>query len=232
VWKVWGVPQAINAGDGMFTLAFAAMQRLRWRNVSNSTILNALDTFTHTCLALTEGQHLDMGFERRDDVTVPEYMRMIVGKTAALVGASVSIGARIGGANEPQCAALQHFGQAVGMAFQIRDDILGIWGDPQITGKPAGNDILRRKKSYPLLYALNHPRLGEQLETLFGDHFDADKLPQALDLLAESGALQEAERAAQEQHDVSIMALQQALGEGATSSALWSLADSLLRRAA
>lgn len=230
VWKVWGVPQAINAGDGMFTLAFAAMQRLRQRDVSNSTVLKALDTFTQTCLELTEGQHLDMSFEQRDEVTVKEYMRMIQGKTASLVGACTSIGARVGNASDEVCDALQRFGQAVGMTFQIRDDILGIWGDPAVTGKPAGNDVLRRKKSFPILYALNHPGLGEQFEALMGEDFSANKLPNALEILDKSGARQEAERAAEAWHQASIAALQQALGENATNGALWALADSLLAR--
>ncbi len=235
VWKVWGIPQAINAGDGMFTLAFAAIQRLRQRDVSNSTTLSALQTFTQTCLELTEGQHLDMSFEQRNEVTVREYMRMIQGKTAALVGACTSIGARIGstsssGANEEQCDAFKRFGEAVGISFQIRDDILGIWGDPQVTGKAAGNDVLRKKKSLPMLYALNHPGLGEQFETLLGDDFGPKTLPHALEILEKSGARAEAEQAAQAWHDASIAALQQAIGTQASDSAIWSLAESLLNR--
>ena len=165
-WKLWGVPQAINMGDGMYTLAFAAVQRLPAAGVAPATALAALNRFTSACVALTEGQHLDMSFEGRDSVTVEEYLRMIQGKTAALVGASVAIGAQIGGASPAQDDALQQFGQAIGLAFQIQDDILGIWGDPEVTGKAAGNDILRKKKSFPLLHALNHPEVGPRLAEL------------------------------------------------------------------
>ena len=105
-------------------------------------------------------------------VTVDEYLRMIQGKTAALVGASVAIGARIGGATPIKTNDMLQFGQAVGMAFQIQDDILGIWGDPEVTGKAAGNDIVRRKKSLPLLYALNHAQTGTRMRALFTESAD------------------------------------------------------------
>lgn len=230
VWKVWGVPQAVNAGDAMFTLAYASLQRLTRRGVSAETTLQALQRFTQTCLALTEGQHLDMGFEQRTDVTVAEYMRMIQGKTAALVGASVAIGALIGGASPAQADALQAFGSAIGLAFQIQDDILGIWGDPAVTGKAAGNDILRRKKSLPMLHALNHDRVGEQFETLLADDLGPAQLPQALNLLVQAGTRSFAETQMQAQHDAGLNALHTALGDRYTDSALFALAESLLNR--
>jgi len=230
VWKIWGIPQGINAGDSMFALAFAAMQRLERRGVTASLTLAALNLFTDTCLALTEGQYLDLSFEQRLEVTVDEYMRMIQGKTAALVGASVAIGALIGGATPEQDAHLQEFGQALGLAFQIQDDILGIWGDPAETGKAAGNDILRRKKSLPMLHALTHPRVGEQFETLLSENLGAEQLPQALALLEEAGTRQFAEEKMVAQHDRGIRALEKALGERAEKSALLVLANSLLNR--
>ncbi len=232
VWKIWGVPQAINAGDGMFALAFAAMQRLVRRGISADHTLQALSLFTQTALKLTEGQHLDMNFEQRMVVSVDEYMRMIHGKTAVLVGASVAIGALIGGAAAPQVAALQQFGEAIGLAFQIQDDILGIWGDPEETGKAAGNDILRRKKSLPILHALNHDRVSEQFETLLDHDLSPEQLPKALDLLEQAGTRQFAEAAMRQQHELGLAALQQALGERAQNSMLLALTDGLLSRRA
>lgn len=232
LWALWGMPQAINVGDGMFALAFAALQRSLRRGIAAEQTLAALDLFTQTCLALTEGQHLDMGFEQRTQVTVDEYLRMIQGKTAALVGASVAIGALIGGAAPEQVAGLQRFGHAIGLAFQIQDDILGIWGDPVVTGKPAGNDILRRKKSLPILYALQHERAGEQFETLLAAELRSGQLQHALSLLEQSGARAFAESEAHRQHDDAIAALEVALGERAAGSALLALAESLLNRRA
>lgn len=232
LWKVWGAPQAINAGDAMFTLAFDAMQRLARRGVSAPTTLDALARFTQTCLALTEGQHLDMGFETRTNVTVAEYMRMIQGKTAALVGASVAIGAIIGGADATQIEALQRFGIASGLAFQIQDDILGIWGDPQVTGKAAGNDLLRRKKSLPILYTLNHPYVGEQFETLLGPHFNTEQLPLAYTLLDQAAARAHADQAMRQQHEIAIAALHEVFGDRTPETMLWALTEGLLERQA
>lgn len=230
VWKLWGVPLAINAGDALFTLAFAAMQQVVRRGVSATTAMSALQIFTQTCLALTEGQYLDMSFERRESVTVAEYMRMIQGKTAALIGASTAIGALLGGATSEQAQHLQAFGQAAGLAFQIQDDILGIWGDPAVTGKAAGNDILRRKKSLPMLYTLAHDLVGEQFETLLDDNFTVAKLPQALHLLDQAGARAFAEASVRTEHERSRLALNKALGAQAEGSMLWGLAESLLNR--
>ena len=231
VWKLWGVPLAINAGDALFTLAFAAIQQVVRRGVPATTAMSALQLFTQTCLALTEGQYLDMSFEKRDDVTAAEYMRMIQGKTAALIGASTAIGALLGGATADQAQHLQAFGQAAGLAFQIQDDILGIWGDPAVTGKAAGNDILRRKKSLPMLYTLTHDHVGEQFETLLDDPtFTAEQLPQALHLLDQAGARAYAEAAVRAEHERSRLALRQALGAEVAESMLWGLAESLLNR--
>jgi geranylgeranyl diphosphate synthase type I len=221
-WKLWGVPQAINMGDGMYTLAFAAVQRLPATGVSPATTLAALARFTGACVAITDGQHLDMSFERRDQVTV--------GKTAALVGASVAIGAQIGGASPAQDEALQRFGQAIGIAFQIQDDILGIWGDPEVTGKAAGNDILRKKKSFPLLHALNHPQVGSRFAALLTGEITPAQLPQALALLDEAGAQSYAQDQVGVWHERGMAALYAALGDHARHSMLFALTEQLLNR--
>ena len=120
------------------------------RGLSAERTLEAFHVFDETCLRLTEGQYLDMSFENRMDVTVDEYLTMIAGKTAALVGASLELGALVGAAAPDTRQHLAEFGRHLGLAFQIQDDILGIWGDEALTGKSAESDILTRKKSLPV----------------------------------------------------------------------------------
>lgn len=231
VWKQWGVPQAINAGDGLFALAFEAAQRLFDRGVSAKTTLAVLRFFTQMCVDLTEGQHLDMRFEQRSDITVEEYLRMAQGKTAALVGASVAIGAVVGGGEAVQNEALWRFGRDVGLAFQVQDDVLGIWGDPEETGKAAGNDVLRRKKSLPMLYTLNHPGVGARFASLIGaEDFGTAQLDAALALLDEAEARPVAEAQVKRLHERALSWLHDALGDRAAASPLRTLADSLLNR--
>ncbi|MFM7172869.1 MAG: polyprenyl synthetase family protein [Caldilinea sp.] len=229
LWSVWGVPQAINAGDAMFALAFAALQRLSTTQVAAAQQLAALQLFTDTSVALTEGQHLDMHFEQRRQVSVAEYLHMIEGKTAALIGASVALGGLVGG--DSTYVPLRRFGQSLGLAFQIQDDLLGIWGDPAVTGKAAGNDILRRKKSLPLLHALNDPLCGEALHALlWSDRLTDADLPEALRLLEQAGARTYATDQMKIFYTASQQALQEALGAEAPASLLWATASWLMQR--
>jgi geranylgeranyl diphosphate synthase type I len=230
VWKVWGVPLGINAGDGMFTLSFAAVQRLTQRGLNSKATLAVLDLFTQTCLSLTEGQFLDISFEQRPVVSTDEYMNMIQGKTAALIGASVAIGAQVAGASTSQQTDMLQFGQATGLAFQIQDDILGIWGDPAVTGKPVGNDILNRKKSLPLLHALGHPTVGDQMQAIYALPVDANQVDGVLELLENAGTRRFAEEQMLIQYEVAHAALESALGPRAASSPLLMLAEGLLHR--
>ena len=239
LWALWGVPQAINVGDGMFALAFAAILRSAETSPGdgmpaaaggNGRSLAAFDRFTQICIGLTEGQHLDMSFEEREDVTVAEYLRMIEGKTAALIAGSIALGALFGGAGKLETESLHRFGYNIGLAFQIQDDILGIWGDPEVTGKPAGNDILRRKKSLPLLYGLEQPQLGTGIRDLWRRGITEANLPEAITLLEEAGAKRWSADQVLRYHSEGLQALNQALGEQTGRSPLLALADKLLRR--
>lgn len=153
VWKLWGEAQAINAGDGMHVLAYTALLELRRCDVPDALVTNLLQLMASTSLIITEGQHLDLAFERRDDVTPADYLDMIGRKSAALLSAATAMGALVAEAPAAAVDALGEYGYQLGMAFQIRDDVLGIWGTAETTGKPA-NDLKRRKKTLPSIYAL------------------------------------------------------------------------------
>ncbi len=153
VWKLWGMPQAINAGDGMFTLAHLAMDRLRCRGVSCDRIMDVRETFDRACLALTHGQYLDISFESRERVSVDEYRHMISGKTAALIGASTAIGATLAGS--PTVAQYEAFGRELGLAFQIQDDVLDLTSKGFAKKKGGfGQDVTEGKRSLMVIHTL------------------------------------------------------------------------------
>ncbi len=161
LWKVWGLAHGINCGDGMFALAILQLARLPECGVSPERSLRAQRSFMETCIRLTEGQYLDLSFEQRTDVDLDAYFKMIQGKTAALISCATYLGALLGGADGATADAYARFGENLGLAFQVIDDILGIWGQEEETGKSAVSDIAERKKSLPIVYALHDPELRE-----------------------------------------------------------------------
>ena len=168
VWTFAGAAQAINAGDGMFTLAHLAMYRLAAAGVDPARMVAAARELHEACLRLVEGQYLDISFEERADVTLEEYLRMAGGKTAAMFAAPFAIGALLAGAEPEVAAAYREFGRRLGLAFQAVDDVLGIWGDPAVTGKPVGDDLASRKMTYPVIVAMSAPG-GDRLRAAYED---------------------------------------------------------------
>jgi len=156
LWAVWGVPLAINAGDALFALSRLALYRLLEDGFSERRVLALMRVYDETCLALCEGQYLDISFERQSDVTVDAYLEMIGKKTAALVGASVQAGAILATDDPEAIEAYRRFGYDLGMAFQMADDVKGSFWTAAETGKPVAGDVRKRKKTLPLVWALEH----------------------------------------------------------------------------
>jgi geranylgeranyl diphosphate synthase, type I len=153
VWKLWGEAQGINIGDAMFATAGRAIVD------SSSDPVTALDLarrFGDTARTLTEGQYLDMTFESRADVHAEQYATMVEKKTGALIELSLWAGARLGEANDRTLSAMSGFGHELGKAFQIHDDIAGIWASRDRTGKEAGTDLRNGKKTLPILLAAEY----------------------------------------------------------------------------
>ena len=155
VWAAWGVNEAINAGDLM--QALAVHTALQSGPVAASLLLDAT-------AAMIEGQSMDVGFETRS-VALKEYLRMIDGKTGALIVAAFQLGGAVAAADDATQAVLRRLGRAVGRAFQIQDDLLGIWGDAGVVGKPNASDVRQRKKSYPTVLAFERAH-GDDRTTL------------------------------------------------------------------
>ncbi len=231
VWSWAGEAQAINTGDAMFVIAHLAMLRLRAINIPDARVLNALQVFDDTCIRLTEGQYLDMSFESRTDVTLDEYLLMISGKTAALLSASALLGALIAGSEKLD--AYRAFGYELGLSFQIEDDILGIWGEEALTGKSATGDIITRKKTLPVLYALDQSGpVAERLRAFYTREapLTADEVPVVLALLDKLNARDYAMAQGLSHAEAALSALDVAAGDAETIDLLASLVRRLVGR--
>jgi geranylgeranyl diphosphate synthase, type I len=229
VWKQWNVAQAINAGDAMFAQAHLALQRLVDCGVPAARVVQALRAFDAMCVHLTIGQHLDMSFETRADVTAAEYMAMIEGKTAALVKACCEIGAIVAGADEARIEALGEFGRGVGLSFQLQDDVLGIWGDPAKTGKQ-DSDLAHGKKTLPVLFAAEHDARVRELYFAKYAKLHEDEINQLKQLIEAAGGRAHTEQAAEAAYANSMESWESADLSNKAGQALRELAQSLLGR--
>lgn len=229
LWKLWGQAQAINAGDGMFALAHLAFARLPAHGVPVERAFAASRVFKETCLDLTHGQYLDMCFEDRLDVTAAEYLTMIEGKTAKLIAASTYLGAVLSGADATSAGHFFQLGFHLGMAFQVQDDILGIWGDTDVTGKSTSTDIQTQKKTLPVVLGLE--RSPELRQLYRGDSITPTQVPRIVKTLTQIGAREMAESLANEHHQKAMSALERTGAIGQAREALQELATKLLTRA-
>lgn len=170
VWSVWGVPQAINAGDGMYAISRLAIQRLRGRGIAPDRILDVSALLDRTCVRVCEGQFLDISYESRTDVTAERYRNMAARKTGALFAASVQAAGLLATDDTSVHEQLGRFGMEFGHSFQAHDDLQGIWGTSERTGKVEMNDLTKRKKTLPVALAFEKasPKARAELDALFG----------------------------------------------------------------
>jgi geranylgeranyl diphosphate synthase type I len=191
VWALHGVAQAINTGDMLFSLSRMALHRLTDLGFSDSKVLRLMRLYDQTCVALCEGQYIDIATSEADDLmSVDLYFDMIGRKTAALIAASIEAGALLATDDDEVIARYRGFGWALGLAFQLNDDLLGIWGAEQATGKQA-SDIARRKKTLPVIYAFEHagPEDRERLAALYGNGGPTDEnVDEIVAILERTGA--------------------------------------------
>lgn len=227
LWVKWGVPQAINAGDAMFTLAHLEMLRLA-DTLSTDIAFQASRILQETCLHLTMGQFLDINYEKHNQLDLEAYWPMVGGKTAALAAACTEIGALAAETSPARRALFREFGWSLGLAFQVQDDYLGIWGDIDLTGKSNESDLLTGKKSLPVLYGLS--KKGLFAERWLKGNVQADEIPELVLQLDREGAQEFTEAKANQLTQASLHALDQAQAQGEAGEALRALAMYLLQR--
>jgi len=233
VWKLWGVPLAINSGDGMFALAYEALWHLPENGISPERTLQTAHLFSEAIRLLTEGQYLDMSFEDENDVEVTAYLQMIRGKTAALMDISAGLGALLADCAPACLDAYRRFGRNLGFAFQMEDDILGIWGDEARTGKSAATDIMERKKTLPVLYAFSRPEVAPALREIYRQGtLSSHDVQRVLALLNRAGAKAYTVAQAKRYHKAAMAALDEVQNDRPAQADLRDLATTLTGRQA
>jgi geranylgeranyl diphosphate synthase type I len=210
VWSLWGIPKALVAGNAMQSVGDLALLEAARREVPPETVLKVSEILTSAYLEMIEGQCQDMDFESRTDITTEEYLRMIALKTGALIRSGLEIGALLAGGDATTVEAFRQFGSYLGRAFQIRDDFLGIWGDEATIGKAGGNDIRRRKKSFPVVCAFSQAQspARDDLRRIYQQkNLDEDDVHRVLAVLEEAGAREQSQRVTEASAAAALQAL-------------------------
>jgi geranylgeranyl diphosphate synthase type II len=228
VYKKWNDNVAILSGDAMMVKAFSELTITR-----PDAVPAILETFNVTALEVCEGQQYDMEFEERDDVTIPEYSEMIRLKTAVLLAACLKIGATIGRADDSQAQLMYDFGLNAGIAFQLQDDILDVYGESHKVGKQKGGDIISNKKTYLLLKAqeLADEQQAQQLNNwLNGHHNDKEKVEAVTAIYEELNVRQLAEQEMWRHFNIGLEALDGVNGNPEWKSILNQFTTKLMHR--
>ncbi len=227
VYVKWNTNTAILSGDAMFVLAYEQIAQ-----VAPTVLKEVLACFNKTALEVCEGQQLDLDFEVLDSVSIDDYIHMITLKTAVLLAASLKIGALAGGADNDTAQHLYEFGLNLGIAFQLHDDILDVFGEPEKVGKQPGGDIIANKKTFLYLKSLelaDTESREELIDWYSGPTYDVnEKVPKVKSLFEKVGVLPHAEAEQTRYYTIAIGHLE-ALA-GIDTSALKDFAEALMER--
>lgn len=234
-WSVFGSAQAILVGDALLALAPQVLLQATERGSAPEDTLRAVQQLTSSTCALIDGQCQDLAFEKTEGITVEECLVMEGGKTGALLACACRIGAVLAGADDRVSHALYRYGYHLGLAFQAVDDLLGIWGDPQITGKARWGDLRRRKNSLPVCAALAEGgtasrRLSDLLTDPNTSDDDEHQLAQRAALIEAAGGRAFAEAEARRQHATAVAALSEVHIPGEVEEQLTMLATFIVKR--
>jgi geranylgeranyl diphosphate synthase type I len=229
VWKKWGMPQAVNVGDVLFILAHIALLEIQ-NSFKPDVAQKAVGIINEACLALSCGQFMDISFEKRNDLAVEDYWPMISGKTAALLSACTQVGATLGAADASTRESYRDFGHYLGLAFQVHDDYLGIWGDSALTGKSTESDLVAGKKTLPILSGLS--KNGVFAKRWVEGSIQSDEVIHLSEQLTKEGVKLYTKEATDQMTDLALQSLRAAEPQGEAGEALFELAKLLLSRKA
>ena len=202
LWTLWGINKALVAGNVLRIVADRSMEMMKIDEGKDAErVVKGVELLTEACLEMIEGQYMDISFEGRIDITLDQYMAMISRKTGALIRCSLQLGAAMGTENSATLETFRKTGTSLGFVFQIRDDILGIWGEEKSTGKPVGIDILRKKNSLPIVHAMDKAdKKGKELlrEIYSLEHPGEQEVAAVLEIMEQAGTRDYAQKLAYE----------------------------------
>ena len=226
IWVKWSVAQAINAGDGLLALASLELSNLQ---IPETQLLEAMESLHRATFTLTTGQYLDMAYEKAESISMDEYLDMVNAKTGALFADCFELGALTAGITSDRLNGYTETGRKIGLAFQVQDDYLGIWGKPEETGKSNDNDIMNRKKSFPILYALVYfPKIRHKW--ISTPEFTLEEADQFKDMLTDVGVQVETRQKIEKYYESASIGLKECFPDEEKSLPLESLVKDLLFR--
>ena len=210
LWRIWGVPSALTMGNTMRVIADRTADVLSTRGVTPDIAHGTVSELTRRYLEMIEGQYLDLSFETAEHVSVDDYLDMIRRKTGALIESAMHMGALVATGDQATAQGFGECGMRLGIAFQVRDDYLGVWGDPAFTGKAVGADIRRKKKSLPAVYLFDNASDEERPwleETYRAEEIEGERLDGVMAMLERLGGDAYVQRIAEEQARQAIAAV-------------------------